>query len=516
MINPNTPWAFDVSFFEVMNQTFSEAVIYDVSGAILFVNQGVETAMGLPRQEMVGTSIDMFGAMPGQEAFYNALKRAMETGKKWQGKVRCRPADGGPAKCYATTISPLQEKTGKGLVFLAVRKDVSELEQREKQVMQAGKMEAIGILAGGIAHDFNNVLAGIVGYAELVKEDLDALEAVGPKTHGRLDNMISGAMRAKTLIQQILTFSRVGQETRVPVSAGHLIKEVVELLRASLPATIHIDVAMDSQILVLAEPTQIHQIAMNLGTNARDAMMVAGGVLSISLTKTGAGKKGGGQMRLRVADTGPGIDPKIRHKVVDPFFTTKPLDRGTGMGLFVVHGIVSGLGGRIDIQDNDPQGAVIDVFLPLYQGRKTCESETAEFSPPVRGNGEHILFVDDETDLIDIAEDGLSSIGYQVTGFDDSLKALDWFQVNPKIPDLLITDVTMPGITGDRLMQKMKTLRPDLPVLLITGASEWLDRERVKKLGAETLLQKPMVIGEMAAAIQQALDRRKHGPDSDH
>jgi len=514
VLNLHTHGEFNVPFAEVMDQTFSEAVIYDATGKILFVNRGLETATGLSRQKMVGKFVDMFGALPGEKAYFHALKQAMETGGEWQGKVVCHPAGGPLERIYYTTISPIREKTGKGVVFLSVRKDISELERREKQVMQAGKMEAIGTLAGGIAHDFNNILAGIVGYAELVKEDLDALENVGPKTHERLDNMISGAMRAKKLIHQILSFSRARPATAGPVSAGHMVKEVVELLRASLPATIRIDLAMNTRPLVLAEPTQIHQIVMNLGANAKDAMLNTGGVLSISLTEAVAAQGKGGPknyLRLRVADTGPGIDPAIRHKVMDPFFTTKPLEKGTGMGLSVVHGIVSGLGGRIEIKDNCPTGAVIDVFLPLYKGKKAGLSEHSDPKPPMRGNKEHILFVDDEKDLIDIAVDGLSSVGYQVTGFDDSRQALAWFKQNPGSPDLVISDVTMPGITGDRLMQEIKKLRRDLPVLLITGATERLDGDRVKELGAEALLDKPMILGEMAAAIRQALDRKGNG-----
>jgi len=514
----NLPTQGALLFSAVMDQTFSEAVIYDKSGQILLVNRGFEAATGLPREKMVGKSIDIFRVMPGAKAYYLVLRRAMETGRQWQGTVACCPAGADAARHYYTTVSPLCEETGKGMVFLSVRRDVSEVELREEKLGQARKMEAIGTLAGGIAHDFNNILAGIVGYAELVKEDLEALEDVRPKTHARLENMISGAMRAKKLIHQILAFSRSGQETRSPVSAGHLIKEVVELLRASLPATIRIELAVDTQPLVLAEPTQIHQIVMNLGANARDAMIATGGVLSIRLSKGTFGKPDGEtrQLRLRVADTGPGIDPGIRHKVMDPFFTTKPLDRGTGMGLSVVHGIVSGMGGRIEIGENTPRGAVFDIFLPLYQGRKS--GGTAKPNPPplMRGNKEHILFVDDESDLIDIAVDGLSSAGYRVTGFDDSQEALAWFKRNPEAPDLLISDVTMPGITGDRLMQEMRTLRPELPVLLITGASDRLDRDQVKALGAGALLFKPMILGEMAAAIRQALDRGGNGTDSDH
>ena len=310
---------------------------------------------------------------------------------------------------------------------------------------QANKMEAIGTLAGGIAHDFNNIFAGIIGYSELVKEDVEVLGGVDKKTQERLDNIIGASMRAKELIHQILTFSRSGQEVKHPITVSALVKEVAQFLRASLPATIEIYKSLHSDGQVMADPTHIHQILMNLCANARDAMVETGGCLSIHLNEVILGGKlvsdtgrvlVGPFIRLSVGDTGSGIDPEIVEKIMEPFFTTKHKEKGTGMGLSVVHGIVRSLDGGIFVSARKPSGTWFDVYLPLPG--QAVPPVMEEVSPgPVAGGNERLLFVDDEKDLTQIARDLLSGFGYRVTVFSDSIDALGVFKENPGAWDLV-------------------------------------------------------------------------------
>jgi signal transduction histidine kinase/ActR/RegA family two-component response regulator len=396
---------------------------------------------------------------------------------------------------------------------LVFHRDITDQETLEKHHQQANKMEAIGTLAGGIAHDFNNILAGIIGYSELVKEDVEALGGVDKKIQERLDNIIGASMRAKDLIHQILTFSRSGREVKHPITVSALVKEVAQFLRASLPATIEIDKSLHSDGQVMADPTHIHQILMNLCANARDAMGETGGSLSIHLKEVILDGKlvsdtgrvlVGPFIRLSVGDTGSGIDPEIAGKIMEPFFTTKPKEKGTGMGLSVVHGIVRSLDGGIFISARKPSGTWFDVYLPLHG--KAVPPAIEEVSRPVEGGSEHILFVDDEEALTQIARDLFSGFGYRVTAFSDSIDALEVFKENPGAWDLVISDITMPVLPGDALVKEIRRIRPDLPVILITGASARMDKNRAERLGINALLYKPMIGKEMAMAIRRVLD----------
>ncbi|MBA3012581.1 MAG: response regulator [Proteobacteria bacterium] len=397
---------------------------------------------------------------------------------------------------------------------LVFHKDITETRRKEQHHQQANKMEAIGTLAGGIAHDFNNILAGIIGYSELIKEDIEALGGVDEKTHERLDNVIGASMRAKDLIHQILTFSRFGQEEKHPISVNSLVKEVAQFLRASLPATIQIQQSLYSESLVIADPTHIHQILMNLCANARDAMGAEGGILSIRLEDVRlSGKKildadrvlAGEFVRLSVGDTGTGIQPEILGKIMEPFFTTKPKEKGTGMGLAVVHGIVRGLEGGLFVSDRRPNGTWVDVYLPLH-GKNLPADKKDPGKESVKGGTEHIIFVDDEVALTQIARDSLANLGYQVSVFSDSMAALADFKEDPGAFDLVISDITMPVLPGDALVREMRRIRPDIPVILITGASERMDPDRAEQMGINALLYKPMISYDLAATIRRVLD----------
>ncbi|MBU1154496.1 MAG: PAS domain S-box protein [Proteobacteria bacterium] len=389
------------------------------------------------------------------------------------------------------------------------------LAEREKsrlaeQLRQSQKMEAVGTLAGGIAHDFNNILAAMMGYTELA---LDDLEGTGPVVEKLCQVLIAGN-RAAELVRQILHFSRIGEQEDRPLALSPLIRESLKLLRASLPATIEIQMDLpESGCQVLADPVHIHQIIMNLCTNAAQAMAEAGGVLAIELStvnmdedtvKTFATLKAGKYHKLTVSDNGIGMTKGVVDRVFEPFFTTKETGKGTGMGMAVVHGIVREHGGDISIYSEPGQGTTVNVYLPVLETELVTDE--TEIHLPVVGGTERILLVDDEKALAEIGLRALKYLGYAVTAFTSSREALERFRAGPDDFDLVITDYTMPEMTGAKLSQKILALRPDTPIIICTGFSQQLDDEKAKALGIRKLLMKPLSRGTLARAVREALD----------
>jgi PAS domain S-box-containing protein len=380
----------------------------------------------------------------------------------------------------------------------------------ESKLRQAQKMEALGTLSGGIAHDFNNILGIIMGYAELA-----GFEAVpGTRLHEFLQEVMKASNRAKDLVTQILAFSRqVAQEKR-PVSVGLLVKEALKMLRASIPATIEIRSSVSDKALVNSDPTQIHQVLMNLCTNASHSMREHGGVLDVTVRDvelTGDmimhsdELEPGPYVELSVTDTGHGIDPAIMDRIFDPFFTTKDLDEGTGLGLAVVHGIVKTYGGAIEVSSTPGRGTAFRILLPAAP--TAGPSETREYNLP-RGQG-RILVVDDESALAEAMKLMLQRLGYaaecQASGV-DALETMRHEDVHRPF-DLVITDMTMPRMTGLELAGELLLLRPELPVIICTGFSENLSREKVERIGIKGILSKPVTLKDLAVLVREVLDR---------
>jgi len=410
---------------------------------------------------------------------------------------------------------PLLGANGKCVEFQSVGRDITELKRAEedrqklqKQLLHSQKMESIGTLAGGIAHDFNNILSVIIGYTDL------ALKEVPPESSlaNKLNIVQEASNRAATMVKKILAFSRQSVIERVPLDAAILVKEAITFLRPSLPSTIairqHIDTATKS---ILADPTQVHQILINFCTNAFHAMELTGGTLEITLKDCEIcqedllqypGLRPGSFVELTIGDTGCGIEPQIWGRIFDPYFTTKAVNKGTGMGLAIAHGIVSSYGGFITGASEPGVGTVFRVYFPALEQEASPGVEPVSTIP--LGN-ERILLIDDEAMLAELGKMMLESLGYAVTIQTDSAEALATFQRQPDQFDVVITDQTMPGLTGGDLAQRMLETRPDLPIILCTGYSSIISEERSRAMGIKGFLPKPFTMQEIALIIRKVL-----------
>jgi len=395
--------------------------------------------------------------------------------------------------------------------------DLSEikLEERkikglETQLRQAQKMEAIGTLAGGIAHDFNNILAAIIGYAELAKIKVPEDSEILPN----LDQVLKSGNRAKTLVQQILAFSRKQELEQKPLQLKYIVKESLKFLKSTLPTDIEIkqDIAKDIGI-VNADPSQMQQVIMNLCTNAGHAMQKEGGVLAVGLANVELDDIAAAQyldidagtyLRLTVSDTGYGMTSDVKDRIFEPYFTTKEKGVGTGMGLSVVNGIVNSHGGTITIESEPGKGSTFHVYIPLIQ--EGVIKPEIDIDAPISIGNERILFIDDELALVDIGKEMLKHFGYEVTSRTSSIEALELFRTKPDRFDLVITDMTMPNMTGDKLAKELIKIRPDIPIIICTGFSERISEEKAKGMGIKAFAMKPLVMQDLAKTVRKVLD----------
>ena len=385
--------------------------------------------------------------------------------------------------------------------------DVTERKILSEQLLQSQKMEAIGNLAGGIAHDFNNILGIIIGNTELAIDDVPEWNPAKEC----LEEIRVASLRAKDLVRQILSFARKSIGGRKPVQIIPIIKDTLKLMRASIPTTVKIQQDLDcEQDTILCDPTQINQVLMNLCTNAAQAMGKEGGTLEVSLEdvevvlqNSELDLKPGRYIRLTVNDTGPGMDAETLNRIFEPYFTTKGIGEGSGMGLSIVHGIVKTHDGEITIKSELGKGTAVEVFFPLIEAQAKLKLEEAEDLPT---GTECILFVDDEESLVKMGKLMLNKLGYEVTTETSSVEALKLFLSDPQKFDLVITDMSMPDMAGDILAQKIKQARADIPVILCTGYSEFIDEEKAKELNIQAYTAKPLVKKDMARIVREVLD----------
>ena len=398
-----------------------------------------------------------------------------------------------------------------GFIHDITQQKIAEEEKAnlEERLQQAQKMEAIGTLAGGIAHDFNNLLGIILGYADMIKEDAPP----GSTLAEDLEKILQASYRAKDLVQQILAFSRQSSTELQAFSPASIVKEAIKMLRSSIPTTITIQEKINPNCdTILADPTQLHQILMNICTNSYHALEKAGGILAISMDNITLTEqeilnkpdfRPGNFVKLTIADNGPGIKPAIQDKIFDPYFTTKDIGKGTGMGLSIVHGIITSYGGIIDFESAPGEGTTFYVYFPVAE-QPGVDSE--ENGTPLPTGKERILLVDDEDLLIDMVSDMLERLGYDVTARISSLEALQTFKNQPEDFDLVITDQTMPGMTGETLARRILQIRPDVPIILCTGYSTVISEQKAKSIGIREFALKPLVKKDVAKLIRKVLD----------
>ena len=458
-------------------------------GRYFYVNDGFCQITGYSRDEVIGKNpgeINLYWDLEARGKMMDTLK---EDGELVNYPMKFRRRDGTP---FDSLFSAKPLKIDNEDCLVALAKDISEIKSSEMEkealkaeLRQAQKMEAIGTLAGGIAHDFNNILGAIIGYSELVLMKMGNDNPVSKDQ----EKVLEAAFRAKELVQQILTFSRREKQERKPLRVGPLINEATKFLMASLPSTIEIKADIEgNQGMILADPTQIHQVMMNLCTNAADSMRETGGVLSIDLKTVEMDDRQameypkiepGKYMLLSVRDTGMGIDQEIIERIFEPFFTTKEKAKGTGMGLAVVHGIVRGHGGAIKVISEPGKGASFNLVFPCYEGEEAVVDDRPEALP---SGSETILLVDDEEMLVDLGSQMLGGLGYDVRARTSPIEALAEFRDNPELFDLVITDMTMPAMTGAALAREIMAIKPGIPVILYTGYSESISEEEVDVL----------------------------------
>ena len=485
-------------------------IISNKSGTIQYVNPAFEQLSGFSREEIVGQNFRILRSDKHDKGFYKDMWEVISRGNIWSGYITNRMKDN-TLREFETKISPVHNRSGDIVSFVSVNRDVTQEKVLEAQLQQAHRMQSIGTLAGGIAHDFNNILSAIIGYTELT---VDYLER-GSLPYNNLQEVLEAGERAKDLINQILTFSRQSEQDLKPLQLKLIINEVLKLIRATFPSSIEIRKDLTSDAAILGDQIKIHQILMNLCTNASHAMQEKGGVLSVNLSEVELDSsfivkhfdiKPGSYLKLSISDNGHGMTARVLEHIFDPFFTTKEKGKGTGMGLSVVHGIVKSHNGTIHVYSEPGEGSTFNVYLPIIE--KQLEQKIRAEKPIPTGT-EHILFVDDEESLIKMGKQLFVSLGYDVTTRISSIEALELFKTRPDAFDLVITDLTMPNMTGDELAEKLMAIRPDIPVILCTGFSTRITEEKAKNMGIRAFIMKPLIRRDIAETIRKVIDLKQ-------
>jgi PAS domain S-box-containing protein len=500
--------------FRSITASAKDAIIMmDSDGKVSYWNEAAERMFGYSSGEILGKDLHKVLAPSDMYSAYKvAFPQFRESGLgKLIGKTLELTGLNKDRKEFPIELSISVLELNGNWNAIGIIRDISKRKRLEDQLRQTHKMEAIGTLAGGIAHDFNNILAAVIGYTDLLQMKL-------PNDSEEFDyayQIHKAGNRAKDLIQQILTFSRQAEQERKPVEVSSIVEEATKLIRSSLPTTIEIRQTVQNNTLVLGDPIQLHQILMNLCTNAGHAMQAKGGLLEITLKRIEI-QEGvvrdqiklapGAYVRLTVSDTGNGIPSEILDRIYDPFFTTKERGEGTGMGLSVVHGIVESYKGAIYVDSEEGKGSTFYIYLPAIERRAEPDKRQAEVLP--KGN-ERILFVDDEPVIVEMGKLQLETLGYQVSSRTSSLEALELFKNKPKNFDLVITDMTMPNMTGEELAKEIKHINPDIPIFLCTGFSTKISLESSQPSVIDLFLMKPIIVQEMATSVRKALDEVK-------
>lgn len=490
---------------------YSEDIIINIGldKRIKFVNPAVEKIMGIPNSKIVGTKAILTNT---QNISDEDIWELLDNHKSWTGRIIINNPDG-KKSTIAVLIMPVIETNGVLRGYIEIGKDITNELLLESRLEQSQKMEVLGAISGGIAHDFNNILSCIFGYSELAL----ALDGNPQKTVDFINGILAAAEGARDLVQQILTFSRHKEIEPRPVTAKYIIKDAMKLIQASIPVTIELRIYLKSNSVIMAEPIQLNQIIVNLCTNSVHAITNEKGIIEVKLvdraldenfTKNHPELEPGKYLLLSVSDTGNGIKEEILNRIFEPFFTTKPRGKGTGLGLSVVHGIIKKLNGTILVESKVGKGTVFEIYLPVFSGKYV---ETDDSKPIVTKGNERIMLIDDEEPIISVLKKILTNLGYKVSDFMDSRKALKAFEKNPDNYDIIITDNLMPYITGLKLCKKLKKIRSDIPIILNTGFLSKEVEEKAYKIGIFKILTKPLNTYKLTDAIRKAVEKGSFG-----
>ncbi len=492
-------------------QTAEGIIVTSTDWVINYVNPAFESITGYSQSEILGQHTRILKSDRHDKAFYKEIRDAICHGEVWSGRLTNKRKDGTLYEAEVTGSSVLDE-SGTIINYVAIHRDITHEVRLEGELRQAQKMEAIGTLAGGVAHDFNNILTAIIGYAQLTYLRVPK----GSPEQNFLDQMLKASSRAKDLVKQILTFSHQAELELKPMHVVPIVKEALKLLRSSLPSTIEIkqNIEIDAEgDVVLCDLTQIHQVLMNLCANAAHAMGDKAGTLRVNLSGFEADASSasrhldlrqGNYLKLTVSDTGGGMDAATMERIFEPYFSTKGLGDGTGLGLSVVQGITKSHGGVISVYSELGRGTTFNIFLPVIKAVAATETVTTE--PLLTGN-ERILFIDDEKALVDLGKEILGSLGYKVVTRTSSIKALEIFRVQPDTFDLVVTDLTMPGMTGIELARELLNIRSDIPIILCTGLRVPIDETELKEAGIHEIVMKPYPVSSFSRTIRKVLGK---------
>ena len=506
--NENHRKTVESQYAAVLAASVDAVMAFDLNGRITVFNPSAERMFGCTAEDALGSSITRFCPEDRLAEQQRKVRYVHRTGELTGYESERLTADGRRI-WVELSMSLSRNDLGRPQGINAILRDISERKKMEKQVQQAQKMEAIGSLAGGIAHDFNNILFPIIGFSQMLMEDFYKESS----EYKNVREILTAARRASELVNQILSFSRQSEDKSIPVRFQTIIREVLKLCRSTIPSNIKIHQEINSQCgYIMADPTKLHQVAMNLMTNAYHAIAPAHGEISLKLCEKKFGQedipafslKPGRYVMLTVSDTGKGIGPDIKNRIFDPYFTTKEKGKGTGLGLSVVHGIIHAYAGEIKVYSEVGQGTTFNVYLPLMETSVEIPTEKKMKINPM-GN-EHILLVDDEQPIVQMEKTILERLGYHITSHTGSIEALEVFKAKADTFDLVITDMTMPNMTGDQLAKELLAVKPDIPIIILTGFSERISKATIETMGVKGLLMKPVVISDMALEIRRVLD----------
>ena len=460
--------------------------------------------------------MELMTSNPINQAGFEITQKAIQTGEKQKPYILEGRSKDGKSILLEIEESPILDENGKTVLIAGAARDITdrkraeeEKEKLETQLRQSQKMEAVGTMAGGIAHDFNNILSIILGNTELAIRDVPEWHPVKES----LDEVRKACLRAKDVIRQLLSFGRKSEMQLRPLDISVILRESLKLIRSSLPSYVEIQQNFDEDIwTTLADPTQINQILINLSTNAADAIENTGGILSVSLENVEITRQDpelnlepGRYVKIRISDTGVGISAEDMERIFDPYYTTKNVGKGTGMGLAVVHSIVETHNGRINVSSTPGKGTTFEIFLCSIDEAPIAEAQENE---TLLHGSETILFVDDEESIVKLNKARLERLGYQVIGTADPLEALELFRHNSIQFDLVISDMTMPNMTGDRLAGEMMKIRPDIPIILCTGFSGQISEELALEKGIRAFVMKPLELKELVETVRNVVDSR--------